>query len=345
MRTAVSGRLVRASMVAAFLVAGGASAAADSVLVAIAPSDLPAKAEIRASAEAAVREVGSQVVPLIEASKTGMSADALAACSQSDSLCAQREAVKSGASRVLLLKLADQPGKAGTKDVVMTGWIISADSGTRLEVGRRFCERCGSAERLAEISGDLAAALLSGDADRLAPETWLEVRSSPPSAEVTIDGSVMGLSGQAYRVTPGTVAVKVARAGYQPVTLDVTVAPNATKVIQVELHPVATSVGPSDGLKRNDILKYSALGAGAVAAGVGITLMAVDGPRFDSAGNRLSEERNTLIPGVLCTAVGAALITTSAILWLQQSDDHEGESTLVAAPTENGFAVGFTGVF
>lgn len=327
--------------VVALLGLGASEAAADSVLVAIAPSESPATAEIRAAAEAAIREVGSKVVPMIEAQKTGMSPDALAACGETDSLCTQRESAKSGAARVLLLKIAHEGGQDSANDVVLTGWIISADSGTRLEVGRRFCERCTSVERLAEISGDLAAALLSGDADRLAPETWLEVRSTPPAAEVSINGAVMGLSGQSYRVTPGTVAIKVVRAGYEPVTLDVNVAPNATKVVQVELQPL-DHAGDDGGMSRNDVLTYSALGAGVVATGLGIALIALDDSTGD--GTREADPYETLTAGIVSTAFGAALITTSVVLWLQK-DDSERRSSVVAAPTHDGFAVGFAGTF
>ena len=79
------------------------------------------------------------------------------------------------------------------------------------------------------------AAVLAGSSVWAGPATRLYVRTTPPNAKVTLDGKVLGLSGQLYEVSPGRHTVQIERPDYITEAHQVTVPEGQIVRIEVEL--------------------------------------------------------------------------------------------------------------
>jgi hypothetical protein len=144
----------------------------------------------------------------------------------------------------------------------------------------------------------------------------LEV-TAHPDAVVSIDGEAKGKTPWSGDLESGDHVVGLEHGGDR-VERDVNVAPGTTARVEVSL----TAVAPTPSGERSPVLtplKWAALSVGAVALGVGIGLVVIDGHGTCStmAGQRQCPEvYDTQTGGIVAVAGGGALIATSIVLFV-----------------------------
>jgi hypothetical protein len=143
----------------------------------------------------------------------------------------------------------------------------------------------------------------------------LEV-TAHPDAVVSIDGEAKGKTPWAGELESGDHLVALEHAGDR-VERDVNVAPGTTARVEVSL--TAAAPPPSGRSPVLGPLKWTALATGAVALGVGIGLVVIDGRGTCStmAGQRQCPEvYDTRTGGIVAVAGGGALVATAIVLFV-----------------------------
>jgi hypothetical protein len=90
---------------------------------------------------------------------------------------------------------------------------------------------------------------------------------------------------------------------------------------------------------------WAAVGTGTAALAAGLVLVAVDGPVIKN-GVRQPEERATMVPGIVTSTAGVALVATGATLWLRRRGGSAAPRLDASVlPRQGGAAVGLSGRF
>ena len=280
--------------------------------------------------------------------------------------CVSREASKEcagefmrsrsdGASRAIVLSVARE-GRAKT---TITGWVLARD-GTILVIDQGVCDAC-TASKLQDVTMELLALLLREVEARTTP-TILAVRSTPPGAQVEIDGRIIGESNAQrpleYRVYAGAHRIVVQLRGHETAIRSVQVVTGETKPIEVDLVPLPgtsksahSSSQPAIAPGPHHRTRWGAwltLGAGAVVASTGIALIVADqdAPRSPDV-TRLYDRRDTMTLGIVTAGLGAAAI--SAGVWLLRRDTGPPRGNAATAPAvrvaPDGVMLLYTGAF
>ncbi len=240
---------------------------------------------------------------------------------------------------LLLLRIRRESDSPDADQTVVAKYY-SAKTGDLLQVEQRICQRCSSAERLAEIIRTLVDEMSTAQLAAKAPDTFLDIQSNPPGATLSIDGTAVGPTGQSYRVKPGDHELVIRQQGYRTATQNVSVAANEHKALTVSLDKLP----PPDVWQRR--IGWGAIGVGVAALSLGGYYIAVDdgdrqpGEPFEATRND-SATTGKVLMGV---GIGVALGVAFALLTSDSPDDTSGFSFL-AAPVEDGLAVGLGGRF
>lgn len=317
------------------------------------------------NAAAPLRDAGVGLATLDDASLVGFEAEAAVKCLDEDGEC-EHLLRKAPAEWVLLLRIRHGDGtsppqsKETAEDREPTGEgpevpassvhpdedqtviakLYSANDGSLLQVEQRLCKRCGSRERMAKLTMELIAEVTLAELANQATETYINVSSTPANAILSIDGTVVGPTGQAYRVKPGEHQVAVTLEGYRSASQTVDVAANEHKAITVGLGQEGASTASGTGRR---VLTWAALGTGVVALGAGVAWVVVDGNTMGTGGAR-DDVRDTMTLGVSSMIAGSVLLGAGIALLLTD-DDGSKEMQISAAPTPEGVALGISGRF
>jgi hypothetical protein len=243
-----------------------------------------------------------------------------------------------GASRAIVLSVA----REGRAKATITGWVLARD-GTILVIDQGVCDAC-TASKLQEVTVELLALLLREVEARTTP-TILAVRTTPPGAQVEIDGRIIGESNAQrpleYRVYAGAHRIVVHLRGYETAIRSVQVVAGETKPIDVELValPGTSKSGPSSSQPaiatgpqhRTRWGAWVTLGAGVVLASTGIALIVADqdAPRSPDV-PRPYDRRDTMTLGIVTAGLGAAAI--GAGLWWLRRDSGPLRGNAATAP-------------
>lgn len=143
---------------------------------------------------------------------------------------------------------------------------------------------------------------LAGAADAVFRVT---ISSEPPGATVRIDGADVGTTMLSTDLASGRHSIEVRYAGYHAKTAELTVTregPNELNVV-LERAPVRWKK-----TRPRLLLGIAALGAGVIAAGIGIGMIAVDGDGTCSDDGECPDVYDTMIPGAISVTAGVVLI-------------------------------------
>lgn len=317
-----------------------ANASGGTVLVLVSGSE-DSKLLLQSNAESALRSASIAVRTGDQAELTGFDIAGTIECVDNDRECTallQRAPMQ----WVLFLRSSrDSEGPDANTTVVAK--LFSADTGELLQVEQRICERCSSAERLAKLTTELVADIAASELAHEATATFLEVSSSPENAILSIDGNVVGTTGDSYRITPGDHVIKVHLDGHRPAEQTITVGANEHKAVSFSLERLSSKKPSSTNLRT--VFGWGAIGVGSAAMAAGLVWIAVDGEPAHSEG----EIRDTVINdtkglGVTSLIVGGVLVGTGITLLLTDSTDPEAVA-VSALPTPTGFALGLSGQF
>lgn len=258
------------------------------------------------------------------------------------------------AARAIVVQVGrDGPEKKAP--IVLTGWVV-AKVGTRLAMRDRFCEPCSPA-RLEEAAGVLVGELLR-EVEARTTKTWLVVRTTPPGAEVELDGNLIGRTELKHGVLAGGHRIVMQLRGYELATREVTTIAGETATVEVSLKPLATAPGsptpegsvPEVGPQNEQPARlrwapWAVVGAGVAVGAVGVTLLARDEDARNPDGSLRYEYRENTTLGIAVTGVGVAA-AGAGLLWYFLQRDDEKPATGPSVQAEPGGAVlGYTGSF
>ncbi len=240
-----------------------------------------------------------------------------------------------------ILVVGVEPGQAdnGVPMVVITGRVIVSSAKTA--IGRqRFCERCAD-DRLAEASGDLANQLLKELALRDG-RTVLQVKSTPPGAEILLDGARIGVTDASFNTFPGNHVVIIEKPGFQRETRELTVEEGKTADVAVTLQPSAATAPTKPAPHRpSRLVPALVIGLGVTALVGGVVLQATaSGP----AEGEDQPSRLYSAPGLGLAIGGAVAIGIGVLLWRRASREPRSSGPAVTL-VEQGGVIGWSGGF
>lgn len=173
------------------------------------------------------------------------------------------------------------------------------------------------------------------------PVGHIRLRSSPPGARITVDGTPVGVTPLDWDVTAGKHMIGMECDHHQPQNRTITVSADHAEVVDMSLVETTTNAvrrERADSL-RSRVLPIAAMGAGAAAVIVGGVLIAVDqnpGPRAPPS------VHNSAPFGAGVSIAGAAAAGVGAYLWFRAA---EPTSSPVAVVTGDTAYLGWLGRF
>lgn len=184
--------------------------------------------------------------------------------------------------------------------------------GETVATSEESCAVCGMAEVVALVRGQAAALrgrLLASTLD----DPVLEIRSTPPGAEVRVDGTLVGTTPLRHQLPAGPHRITLDARGYSTEVREVEAAAGVRETLEVELHT------DDDPRRRRRIAGASLTGVGAGATVAGAVLWGLDsrpapgdrcrGSNVDPQG-RCRYLYDTRTMGIAVTTVGVALVAT-----------------------------------
>jgi hypothetical protein len=239
--------------------------------------------------------------------------------------------------RVVIVRV-ETDGKAA---LVLTEQILLPGSNVTTS-DQRVCTACVD-ETLTRVSFDMTKYLLEEAAAGTA-RTRINIRSSPPGAWITLDGTNVGLTDRTYATFPGPHLVVVQREGYEPETRKVDVSENRETIVAIALR--AKIVTPPVTAEPSHLLPGIVTGAGVVALGAGIVVQVAKDP--PGSGTQPAHLIST--PGVALIAGGGVAIGVGVYLWMRttraaKATGADPRSAPTASIVTGGGIVGWTGRF
>jgi hypothetical protein len=256
------------------------------------------------------------------------------------SSCLAEAARVLGAEQLVGGRLALEPGEVWTISL----WLFDARQGATVGTLRDQCGGCSDAEA-ARWAGEVALRLRQ-ESQAEEDAARIDVRSVPAGAQVSIDGTPVGVAGMAFGVAPGRHTVTLQLAGYRLSVHEVQVRPGATAAVQARLEqePPAPAE-PGSGFFSARVFKWVALGVGAAGLASGIALLALHGQETCDRQHdfyRCEEVRDTLAPGVALTVVGALAAGASAYLFYRDHHNKSTTNSVAPAAVYRGFGINAT---
>jgi hypothetical protein len=147
-----------------------------------------------------------------------------------------------GIHRIFVFAVDRKQTASGAPMVVLTAKLIMR-APPALAVRQRFCEHCAD-DRLTRASTELARQLLRDLAVR-SGRTILEVASTPPGAQITLDGEPIGATNATFNTFPGSHVVVIEKSGYRPEARSVLAEEGKTAAVAAVLVPADRPPGPA----------------------------------------------------------------------------------------------------
>lgn len=242
---------------------------------------------------------------------------------------------------VVTVKTAQE---SGAPMLVLIGKVFSIDqeapAENRFVTRQRHCESC-SDDTLAKESTELVTATLRELSSRIG-KTFVEFKSTPPGANILLDGVWIGATDGTYRTHPGKHVARFTKDGYIAQDHEFTVEERRTATVKVTLVPSEGKPPPPTSSKRN-LISYGLMGVGGAALVGGIVYsLSVDAPAPpDEQPKRLYSG-----PAIAVAAAGGAVIIGGIYLrWFHRSKQSKPRSVLTAVLHGSGGVIGWSTSF
>jgi hypothetical protein len=239
----------------------------------------------------------------------------------------------SGVDRLLVLSVREDHND-GIDSTRVAAWLVSS-SGELIVAGGRVCESCRT-ESLQQHMGDLVVWLWQQAIVR-SGKTALNVRVTPRLSNVVVmvdDEQVA--EGVEKGVFPGDRRIVVSAPGYCPEE-------RVVKARAQQIVPVEVQLQRCEGAGRR-LWPWLTIGAGALAVGGGIVLVAVDDDE-QKGGERNYEFRNTAPYGIASISAGTVAVGIGVAGLLLWRGPDEGRPRPVVSRTVSGWSLGIEGRF
>jgi hypothetical protein len=228
------------------------------------------------------------------------------------------------ATSVLYARIDAHSNGSDAPDLTLTAYFF--DRGHDATGEKTTCQHCTD-QALRTASDEILRKLVGGGG-----LGHLTLKSAPPGATITIDGTAIGITPLDWDIPPGKHTIEMAMAGRKSGTRDHVVVSNKTDLIVMTLPPIDLNAQPSR------VFPLALMIGGGAAAITGAALIAFSpGPdphqRFYT---------RTWPPGIGVAAGGAVLVGVGAYLWFRSP---QPSSAPVASFTSDSAYVGWLGRF
>lgn len=256
-----------------------------------------------------------------------------------------------GLQQVALVTLQHGEGPDGTPLLVFAGNVIAANIDSTIS-HQRHCPRCTD-DVLADTAGELARDLLREIATR-SGRTVVAIKSVPRGARITFDGKLLGATDLAFNTYPGAHTVDLESDGHHPERRTVQAAEDKTTDVIVTLRRIDGESGPAPGAlgggpgvsvgpRRSRRVPGLIAGAGIVALGTGILMIAIDqDPVTDPDADVSPRYRDSATGGVIIGAAGLVAAGAGGYLWWKYTRSRTAPRI---APTPGGAMIGIATPF
>jgi hypothetical protein len=265
-------RILISSAVSILLAVGAAAAEPGMVLVRGDTGDLE-RATVSTAVEAVTRAAGWALSP---APRDRRDADTLASCADSKQPWACLPAPASDLRRLFVVAIEHRPGDTAPMIVLTARAMVPAER--VLIVGERYCEPCADPE-LNAAATELAGRLLRELAVR-AGRTTIAVSSTPPGAQIILDGERVGATDTTLRTYPGLHSVVLEMPGFALETRSLSVKEGETAKISATLRshaaPERRPPPPPPHREPSRLPPALVVGGGTALLALGLVLVALD---------------------------------------------------------------------
>jgi hypothetical protein len=246
--------------------------------------------------------------------------------------CVEPIATAKGVARVVVVQV--DPDNSGS--VVIIGQVLVQSTAVP-STERRFCDPCTD-QTLDQSAQELISALLEKAIAR-AGKTAIEIRTVPPGASITIDGTWTGTSDVTIPVPPGAHQVQIQRSGYRPYSQQVITTEGQTAKLSATLTASDRGIVETDE-SPSRLVPVLVGGAGAVALVAGTAYSVTRGPSHDPV-----EQSRYLYsgPGLAVAAAGGVALGVGLYLWFRPRP--QARSAPVASYLPHGGIVGWATSF
>jgi hypothetical protein len=250
----------------------------------------------------------------------------------------------SGAPRRLFVVAIEHRAAGDAPMIVLTGKAIIPPEHL-LVVGERYCERCAGPE-LDAAATELAGRLLRELAVR-AGRTTIAVSSTPPGAQIILDGDAIGATDATLRTYPGLHSIVLEKPGYALATRSLSVEDGQTVEVVVPLQPAAASGSggrrppppPSTGPSR--LPPALVVGGGGALLALGLGLVALD-EDVHLTGKQPAHYFDSAPLGMGLAITGTVTAVGGAFWWWRRTRSRAAPAMSLSA---GGATVGLSGVF
>jgi hypothetical protein len=243
----------------------------------------------------------------------------------SDQACARSVVEKAvRATSVLYARIDARSNGSDAPDLTLTAYFF--DRGHEAIGEKTTCQRCTD-QSLRTTSDEILQKLVGGGA-----VGHLTLKSAPPGATITIDGTAIGITPLDWDIAPGKHAIQMDMAGRKSGTRDHVVVSNKTDIIVMTLPPSDATTQPSRAIPLALMI-----GGGAAVVTGGALIAFSPGPD-----PRQRFYTRTWPPGIAVAAGGAVLAGVGAYLWFRSP---QPTSAPIASFTGDAAYVGWLGRF
>jgi len=228
------------------------------------------------------------------------------------------------AASVLYARIDAHSNGSDTPDLTLTAYFF--DRGHDVIGEKTTCQRCTD-QSLRTAADEILQKLVGGGG-----LGHLALKSAPPGAKITIDGTAIGITPLDWDIPPGKHTIQMDMPGRTSGTRDHVVVSNKTDIVVMTLPPVDLSPQPSRAFP----LALMISGGAAAVAGAGLIAFS---PGPDPKQRYYTR---TWPPGIAVAAGGAVLAGVGAYLWFRSP---RTDSAPVASFTGDSAYVGWLGRF
>lgn len=294
-------------VIVSLFLASTATARADGSVGVVVIGDATIQPQLAAQLEDWLRQRGNVLVPSPLPSEA---ITALLDCVVIEDLACARKIVeqKAKAPQTVFAKVDLADATSGMRDVTITAYWFEA--GAEPITVRRACTSCTDAA-MRTVSNELMSSLAGKGRAEVGQ---LSLTSTPAGAQVTIDGTRVGVTPLTHPLAPGAHRISLALAGHSDAESSVTIAQGETSALAIDLARAPRSKLP-----------LVAVGVGSAVLVTGIVLYVSS---EEDTGDK-PEYRDTKALGVMFGVVGLAAVGVGAYYLLRGGHAAEGPTVAV----------------
>ncbi len=327
--------LNRVMLLAVLIVLGhGGDAHAEAGIVVVGGN---ADEHARATATVAIENTARQAGWSLATKRlTPKETDVLLRCKDGTAKCVPASLGAAGINQVLAVIVDSATADDGSPMFVLVGRVI-VTSPQASGFNKRHCEHCAD-DRLQQESTVLVQEMLRQLASQ-SGRTVVDIKSTPPGAQIVLDGNRIGVTDAKFSTFPGKHVVVLEKPGYAAETHEFTVEEGKTAAVSITLRPSEVRTPETPTPRASRLFPGLIIGGGAAVIVGGVILFALDD---DQSPTGEKEYLDSAPAGIAVGIAGLAAVGVGTYLWMKAS---RSRSTPSAAVTRDGAVIGWGGSF